>query len=103
MRLVLTRYFQCLPASTTSVTTTKSTTTTTKSTTTTTSTSATATAAPTGFVKVSGQKFTLNGATYTVVGCASLFLYRQCIRYFANVNVQPTRTGLASWAIRRRP
>jgi mannan endo-1,4-beta-mannosidase len=67
MRLVLTRYSQCLPASTTSVTTTKSTTTTT-------STSATATAAPTGFVKVSGQKFTLNGATYTVVGCTSLFL-----------------------------
>lgn len=74
-------YSQCLAGTTTTTTTpaapppttkaTTTTTTTTKATTPTTTTSAsssTGTSSVTGFVKTSGQKFTLNGATYFVVG-----------------------------------
>ncbi|KIJ37692.1 glycoside hydrolase family 5 protein [Sphaerobolus stellatus SS14] len=73
-------YSQCLPgaSTTTSVKPTTTTTTSTKPTTTTTSTAPTTTTAPppssTGFVKVSGQKFTLNGATYTVAGTNAYWL-----------------------------
>ncbi|KAG9099247.1 hypothetical protein FS749_001754 [Ceratobasidium sp. UAMH 11750] len=59
-------YYQCQKASTTS-TTTRSTTTTTRPVTTST-TSSGPVPTSTGFVKTSGQKFVLNGATYTVVG-----------------------------------
>ncbi|KAG9074207.1 hypothetical protein FRC06_010843, partial [Ceratobasidium sp. 370] len=53
---------------TTTVTSTTSTSTTTTKPISTTSTSSSAPPASTGFVKTSGQKFTLNGSTYTVVG-----------------------------------
>ncbi|KAG8746347.1 hypothetical protein FRC10_005336 [Ceratobasidium sp. 414] len=62
-------YSQCLTPTTTSTGTTSTSTTTSKPvTTTTTTTSSSAAPASTGFVKTSGQKFTLNGSTYTVVG-----------------------------------
>ncbi|KAG8746346.1 hypothetical protein FRC10_005335 [Ceratobasidium sp. 414] len=58
-------YYQCQKATATS-TTIRSTTTTTRAITTTTSSGPIPTS--TGFVKTSGQKFVLNGVTYTVVG-----------------------------------
>ncbi|KAG8940723.1 hypothetical protein FRC00_012839, partial [Tulasnella sp. 408] len=85
-------YWQCLaststPSSTSSktstttskissTTTTKSSTTTTKTSTTTTKTSTTTTktSSTTTFVRTSGQKFTLNGNTYTVVGSNAYWL-----------------------------
>ncbi|KAG8894601.1 hypothetical protein FRC00_008668 [Tulasnella sp. 408] len=86
-------YSQCLAStgtttttSKTSTTTTKSSTTTTKTSTTTTKTSSTTTKTSatttttsvpgscTGFVRTSGQKFTLNGSTYTVVGSNAYWL-----------------------------
>jgi len=60
-------YSQCLPGSS-SATTAAGTTTTTKATATTTTAGSTGTGSVSGYVKTSGQKFTLNGATYTVVG-----------------------------------
>ncbi|KAG9003239.1 hypothetical protein FRB93_011152 [Tulasnella sp. JGI-2019a] len=59
-------YSQCLPGTTTFTSTVATTNTNTKVTTTTTSTAAVSTV--TGYVKTSGQKFTLNGATFIVVG-----------------------------------
>ncbi|KAG8695701.1 hypothetical protein FRC08_007599 [Ceratobasidium sp. 394] len=59
-------YYQCQKASTTSITIRSTTTTTRPVTTSTTSSGPVPTS--TGFVKTSGQKFVLNGATYTVVG-----------------------------------
>ncbi|KAG8898851.1 hypothetical protein FRC01_010742, partial [Tulasnella sp. 417] len=67
---------QCVPGTGTGTTTTTSkTTTTTKTSTTTTTTTKTSTTTTggstptvTGFVKTSGQKFTLNGSTYYLVG-----------------------------------
>ncbi|KAG8679416.1 hypothetical protein FRC08_016989, partial [Ceratobasidium sp. 394] len=64
-------YSQCQKATSTTTSTATSKPTTTTTTTkpiTTTSTSSSAPPASTGFVKTSGQKFTLNGSTYTVVG-----------------------------------
>ncbi|KAG8985957.1 hypothetical protein FRB90_004346, partial [Tulasnella sp. 427] len=69
-------YSQCLPSS--STTSGKTTTTTTKTTTKTSTTAATTTTGSSGtcsgFVHTSGQKFTLNGSTYTVVGSNAYWL-----------------------------
>ncbi|KAF9564905.1 CEL4b mannanase [Agrocybe pediades] len=72
-------YSQCIPgvASTTSssrTTTSKPASSTSKTTTSTGPTSTAPAPASTGFVKVSGQKFVLNGATYTVVGANSYWV-----------------------------
>ncbi|KAF8608735.1 CEL4a mannanase [Ceratobasidium sp. AG-I] len=81
-------YYQCLkPTSTasststtskasTTTTTTKASTTTTVTTTTKASTTSTTSSAPasTGYVKTSGQKFTLNGSTYTLAGTNSYWM-----------------------------
>ncbi|CAE6357355.1 unnamed protein product, partial [Rhizoctonia solani] len=61
-------YSQCVKSTTTIVPTTTSRPATTSTTAPVTSTTSTVPPASTGYVKVSGQKFTLNGATFTVVG-----------------------------------
>ncbi|KIJ67924.1 glycoside hydrolase family 5 protein [Hydnomerulius pinastri MD-312] len=64
-------YYQCLAGGTTSSTYSTTPTSTTAAPTSTTSAPPTS---PTGFVKTSGQKFTLNGSTYTVVGANSYWV-----------------------------
>ncbi|KZT38981.1 mannanase [Sistotremastrum suecicum HHB10207 ss-3] len=105
-------YSQCLaPSSTSTKSTTTTTSTTSKSTTTTTTkststttttsttsksttTSSTSTSTPpasTGFVGVSGQKFTLNGATYTVAGTNAYWLAQ-----YSNADIDQAFSDIAA-------
>ncbi|KAG9046289.1 hypothetical protein FS837_004686 [Tulasnella sp. UAMH 9824] len=70
-------YWQCQPngsSTTTTTTTTTKTTSTSKTSTTTTTTGGSTSTGCSGYVRTSGQKFTLNGSTFTVVGTNAYWL-----------------------------
>ncbi|KAG8953486.1 hypothetical protein FRC04_002328 [Tulasnella sp. 424] len=67
-------YSQCLPSTSTATTTTKTSSTITKTSSTAATTTTSSSGSCSGFVRTSGQKFTLNGSTYTLVGSNAYWL-----------------------------